>query len=106
MSTENILPLSILSGEGLGQPRLEIELLGIPQHEQRHHIFLWADTALFIGVPVNMNCQTGHDSDRGSLIKERGTDLARRAQQRRATRYGEIAVKRGVEERAPINVDP
>ena len=64
-----ILPLGILSGEDLSQPNLEIEVLGIPQHDQRHHIFLRVDAALFIGVPVKMNRQTGHDCDRAGRIK-------------------------------------
>jgi hypothetical protein len=64
-----ILPLGILRGEALSQPRLEIKLLGIPQHNQRHHIFLRVDTALLVGVPVQMNRQTWHHCDRAARIK-------------------------------------
>ena len=44
-------------------------MLGDPQHDQGHHIFLRVDAALFIGVPVKMNRQTGHDCDRAGRIK-------------------------------------
>ena len=101
-----ILPLRILCCEGLGEPRLEVKLLGIPQHNQRHHVFLWIDTSLFVGLPIEVNRQTRHDGDRAGRIKERGTELSRCSQQRYATRYGEIAVKPGIEERATIDIDP